>query len=336
VSIDLSELRDSAQKAFPADKLAPERDAAWALVAEMGWLLVELDEDQGGLGLGRDAGAALHYELGRALSTAPLIPALLGLGAIAQSGLADKADWIERITGGAYVPLHLLPARLTGVDTVSGTVSGLLEADLASHAVIALPGRYAVVDLAAPGVTLTERPGWDRTRRLFDLTLSNYRPEPAAILAEGAAAADLHDRLAASAQLALAADCLGGADAALAMTVEYLKVRRQFDRPLALFQALKHRCADLKLEIAAAEALLWARASDPAADRVALGALKALASETFCQVTEEMVQLHGGIGLTEEHPCHLFLKRALLNAQLCGDADHWYGEAGRAALTQYA
>ena len=81
-------------------------------------------------------------------------------------------------------------------------------------------------------------------------------------MASGDAAAALHDRISALAQLAIAADSLGGANAALDMTVEYLKTRRQFDRPIAMFQALKHRCADLKTQIAAAEALLWQRAAD--------------------------------------------------------------------------
>ena len=77
--IELSELQDAASKAFPADQLRPERDAAWQLAAEMGWLMIDLPEDQGGLGLGRDAAATIHYELGKVLSSAPLIPGLKAL-----------------------------------------------------------------------------------------------------------------------------------------------------------------------------------------------------------------------------------------------------------------
>ncbi|HEX7874124.1 MAG TPA: acyl-CoA dehydrogenase family protein, partial [Sphingobium sp.] len=102
---------------------------------------------------------------------------------------------------------------------------------------------------------------------------------------------------------------------------------------LAMFQALKHRCADLKTIISAAEALLWTHAADghtaPLTQPVKAGALKAHAARVYHIVAEEAVQLHGGIGLTEEHQCHLFLKRATLNESLGGSADQWNEAAGR-------
>ena len=164
------------------------------------------------------------------------------------------------------------------------------------------------------------------------MELTGYTPDTALTVAEGDAARALHDAISSSAQLALAADSLGGANAALDMTVEYLKVRKQFDRPLAMFQALKHRCADLKAQIAAAEALMWSLAGSQTASAAALGAMKTLANQTYAWVTEEAIQLHGGIGLTEEHQCHLYMKRGALNLLLCGGADHWREATGRAAL----
>jgi alkylation response protein AidB-like acyl-CoA dehydrogenase len=337
--IELSELTDAAQKAFPADQLIPPRDASWKLIAEMGWLMITLAEDQGGLGLGRDAAVALHFENGRVLQSAPLIPALLGLQGIAASdSLADKDGWIERICGGEYVPLHMLPSAVTaGADgTLTGGISGVFEADMASHVLAGVAGGYFLIPLSASGVSINERPLWDQSRRIFDVELSGYQPDPALLVAEGAAVKLLHDRISPTAQLALAADALGGANAALTMTVEYLKMRRQFDRPLAMFQALKHRCADLKALIVAAEALLWARAIDDDVSATDLGALKAHCCDVYRVVTEEAIQLHGGIGLTEEHQCHLFMKRAMLNLQLCGSIDHWREAAGRAALESLA
>jgi alkylation response protein AidB-like acyl-CoA dehydrogenase len=120
------------------------------------------------------------------------------------------------------------------------------------------------------------------------------------------------------------------------MTVEYLKTRKQFDRPIAMFQALKHRCADLKTHVVAAEALLWQRAADESASIADLGVTKALANDVYRSVTEETIQLHGGIGLTDEHSCHLFMKRAMLNAQLSGGGDHWREAAGRQAMAEFA
>lgn len=338
--IELNELVDAAQKAFPADMLSPARDASWQLVAEMGWLMIRLPEEDGGLGLGRDASTAIHYEMGRVLSSAPLIPAQLGLLAvIASESLADRPGWLERLSTGEYAPLHMLPAKLTAAadGSVSGTIGGVFEADMAVAVVAILPDSYALVPLDAAGVSLVERPIWDPSRRLFDVVLDGYKPDPANTLAKGEAAVKaMHDALSPDAQIALAADSLGGANAALDMTVEYVKMRKQFDRPLAMFQALKHRAADLKTRIVAADALLWNRARDREATITQLGALKTLAAEVYQFVTEEAIQFHGGIGLTDEHQCHLFMKRAMLNLQLCGSPDHWKERTGREALAAYA
>ena len=203
---------------------------------------------------------------------------------------------------------------------------------MARHIVAGLPGLYLLIPLDAPGVHVTEHQLWDESRRLFDVELSGFTPDPQLILAADDAASALHDRVSPAAQLALAADALGGATAVLALTIDYLKMRKQFDRPLALFQALKHRIADLKTQITAAEALLWARVGQANLTPVQAGALKALATRVYAAVAEEAVQLHGGIGLTQEHPCHHFLKRAFLNRALCGHPDYWDEQAGRFAL----
>jgi alkylation response protein AidB-like acyl-CoA dehydrogenase len=337
VTIERAELHDAAQKAFPADQLKPARDASWQLVSEMGWLLLPLPEDAGGLGLGRDASAAIHYELGKVLSSAPLLPALLAVQALAASeGLADRAGWIERATGGELITLNLLAGDVTlsasGAIRLSGTLPAVPDADLASHVLVVTKGIAALVPLSAETVSVAERPLWDESRRLFTVTLDSHQVAPELVVARGETAQDIASRLQGELALALAADCLGGASAALDMTVEYLKTRKQFDRPLAMFQALKHRCADLKTQVVAAEALLWKRAVDPDATVIDLGALKALASDVYRTVAEEAIQLHGGIGLTEEHNCHLFMKRAMLNLQLGGSVDEWREKAGRQAL----
>ena len=314
----------------------PPRDASWKTVAELGWLLVDLPEALGGLGLPREAAAAILFELGKGLNSAPLIPALLALrGITSAENFAGRDSWIERICGGEYVPLNMLPgtARKDAKRALNGTVAGLFEADMAGHVLIGASGSYHLIPTDAPGVTLIERPLWDSSRRMFDLHMEAVPEDSALLIAEGAEASQLHDEIARSAQLFVAADSLGGANAALDMSVEYLKVRKQFDRPLAMFQALKHRCADLKIAIATAEALFWARAhAADTAPVVDLGAMKGLASDTYRLVTEEAIQLHGGIGLTEEYPIHHYMKRAMLNLQLCGSLDHWRAAAGRAAL----
>ena len=332
--IEREELHDAAAKAFPADALKPDRDESWKLVTEMGWLMLSLSEEAGGLGLGRDSAAAIHYEMGKALGTPPLIVAMATVQAIgAATALADQAGWIERVTTGEFVTTNLRAGDITGDgETLSGPLPAVPDADMASHVMLANPGRAALVPLDAPGVTVTERKLWDESRRLFDVRLDGYAIDPALVMATGDEAEALTRKLKGEMIFALAADSLGGANTILDLTVDYLNTRKQFGRPLGMFQALQHRCADLKVLIGAAEALLWARAAQPEASMAEIGGLKAHAAEVYRWVCEEAIQLHGGVGLTEEMYCHLFLKRANLNVQLGGDADLWRELVGREAL----
>jgi alkylation response protein AidB-like acyl-CoA dehydrogenase len=332
-----TELADAARKAL-GDGLARE-DAA-ALVGEMGWLMAHVPEERGGLGLGHEGLAAIGKELGRALVPGPVVAQLGVIVALAHADAFDGRDaLLEAAMGGAVMTTSLAPETVSPEtrfsDLADYTVTCVPDADRAGHLLVLSGVRVSLVPLDAPGIVLTERPTWDRTRRLFDVLVPAAAPR--IMLAEGMDAQFLSNRIHAPMLLALAADALGGAEAALAMTVEYLKTRRQFDRPLAMFQALKHRVADLKCAIAAADALLWQRAAEPTGypDCISMGALKAHACEVYRMVTEEMIQLHGGIGLTAEHACHLFLKRAMLDCALLGDADHWHDQAGFAVFQEY-
>ena len=332
VVIERSELHDAAQKAFPRDALKPDRDASWKLAAEMGWLMLPLPEDAGGLGLGRDAAAAIHFELGRVLSRAPLIPAMATVQALGASDtLADKDSWIERATAGEFLTTSLLPGSgsvfADGNAPLPRTIAGVPDADLASHVLVFGGGQLVLAPLA--DATLAERPLWDESRRLFDVTLGDAAP---VVLAEGDAARQIAEQVQIELLFALAAESLGGAGAILELTVDYLKTRKQYDRPLAMFQALKHRCADLRILLGAAEALLWSEAVKPAITLAQAGGLKAHATEVYRYVCEEAMQLHGGVSLTEELYCHLYMKRANLNVQLGGDADRWTEARGREVL----
>lgn len=318
-----AELRDATRKAFSAGGLAPDFDASWNTVAEMGALMMAVPEDLGGLGLGREASGVIHTELGRTLAPGPAIAQMLVIEALcAADGLAERQDLLDRAMTG-----EVMTASLARADAW-GSLTCVPDADRASHVLVVQEDRITLVPLE--GAEFTARETWDRTRRLFDV-----RPiGDGLVLAEGDAATALRQRLEAQLLFALAGDSLGGADAILDLTIEYLGTRRQFDRPLALFQALKHRVADMKTWLSAAEALFWNRAIDPDAGVPELGALKAHAASVYRAIAEDAVQLHGGIGLTMEHHCHLFLKRATLNSALGGDADHWEEQAGRRVLQQ--
>lgn len=304
MSMNRTELQDSARKAFGEAGLVPDADASWANLSDMGWFMMTVPEAQGGLGLGAEAASVIHYELGRALVPGQAIAQMLVIEALATTG---QGALLARAMSGEVMTTDLCHA---------------LDAEKASLILLVSDDRIAI----APIASFAHHVSWDETRRMFDVTTGDDT-----VLVSGPAAKALADRLRAQLLLALAADSLGGAEAALTMTIDYLKTRRQFDRPLAMFQALKHRVADLKIAHRAAEALLWNRATGMPS-LTEMGALKAHCTTVYARIAEEAIQLHGGIGLTLEHPCHLFLKRAFLNRTLGGDADYWEEVAGRAAM----
>jgi alkylation response protein AidB-like acyl-CoA dehydrogenase len=318
MSMTRTELQDAARQAFGEGGLALDASKSWDLVAEMGWLMMTVPEARGGLGLGSEAAGVIHTELGRALVPGPMISQMLVIEALSTADdFPERDDLLARAMGGEVMTASL---------SFGEKLDCVPDADKASHVLVVEPDRVALVALG--GATISARDSWDKTRQLFDIAPNG----PGFTLATGDAATALARRLEAQMLVAIAGDSLGGAAAILDLTIEYLKMRHQFGRPLAMFQALKHRVADMRTRLSAAEALFWARVTDPAATSVEIGALKAHACEVYRAIAEDAIQLHGGIGLTIEHHCHLFLKRATLNAVLGGDADHWEARAGRCAL----
>jgi len=334
---EVSELHDAARQVLRGVGLAADEQATWTLIAELGWLMVSLDEERGGLGMGLPGACALHTEMGRALATAPLLPALLAIDAISQVEIADRVDWLERLsTGEDYVATALGESSLAVVTDsggqlrLTGSAEAVPSADRASHVLVCTTAAdcVALVPLQQAGVIVTARPTWDTTRRLFDVAFADVVLDCQLVLVSGTAAGLLSRRLWLQRDFALAADAVGGAAALLELTVDYLQTRQQFGRPLALFQALKHRCADLKAQVEGARALLLDKLArldstlagvDTIAEAEQMGRkVKQLACSSYAMVAEESLQLHGGIGMTSEHTCHLFLKRAMLDEHLGG------------------
>ena len=341
MNIDRTELQDSARKLFDPAAYVPDRQKSWDGIIEMGWPALVVPEELGGLGEGRAALTTLYRELGRVLAPAPFLPATLATEAICRSHtLANRDAWVERLIAGEIITCSLLDPAVgcQSNGKLSGTLSAVPDADKASHVLIVTPDQSlcALVALDRPSVTVTERNMWDESRHLFDVALNHTEVQPDLVLARDEDAARLASDLQQHLLLGLAADCVGAAAAVLDMTVEYLKTRRQFDRPLALFQALKHRCADLKTLLDSADALVEKSVAGetglPFDAVTGAGAVKSYAAWVFRTITEEAIQLHGGIGLTSEHPCHLFMKRSFLNAALGGTIDEWETAAGKQAL----
>src|SRR3990167_2852704 len=250
MTVELTELQDSARRGMNGAGLAAAEDALWSQIIELGWLLVAVPEALAGLEAGILGASTMHAELGRRLSAAPYLPAMLAVDAICQSDLIERDSWLERLVGGELVTTALAECRIRadGNRRLSGVAVGVQSADSARHILVWTADHDAVVLVALdrPGVEITARPTWDRTRRLFDVHLANVDLADQTILAEGAGASVLIERLLSQRDFALAADAIGGASALLDLTVEHLQTRVQFKRPLAMFQALKHRCADMK------------------------------------------------------------------------------------------
>ncbi|MCP2164228.1 acyl-CoA dehydrogenase family protein [Goodfellowiella coeruleoviolacea] len=307
------------------------------LAAEVGVAGLAVPEAEGGAGASWREVAVVAEELGRAVAPVPFLGSAV-LSTVALLAVGDSALVGDLASGtrtaALAVPLSTAPdaafpggVRVEPGEVLTGAVTSVadvLPADVLLVPALgeAGPALYAV-DRAAEGVTLTGVSSLDLTRRLADVTL---RAAPGRLLASGTAARDaLRGALHTGAAL-LASEQLGLAEQALATTVDYLRTRHQFGRPVGSFQALKHRLADLWVGITQARAVAryavgTVADGDPDAG-VAVAVAQSFVSELAVLATEEMVQLHGGVGFTWEHPAHLYLKRAKADAIALGSADH--------------
>lgn len=348
------ELQDSACRVMTDLGCAGDAQEAWQQVVDLGWLAVSIPEDLGGLGLGVGGAGILHMELGRGLSRAPFLTQSMAIEAVVHSSLPDKAEWLDalvaarrRVTCALIEPEFEHDERGKEVNCLRGVSRAVPDADESSHILVHVKHAYcvALVALEQANIRIDRRPTWDETRRLHDVAFDGIDLDSEIIIARGPHADGLMARLDHVRDCALAADAVGGASALLELTLEHLTTRNQFGRPLGMFQALKHRCADLKLLIEAAEAVLYQCLADgetiagnePAAppDRTPVLAAKYLACDAYARVAEDCLQLHGGIGMTSEHSCHLYLKRALLNEHLGQGRDNYEIALTEACIQRY-
>ncbi|HKR87441.1 MAG TPA: acyl-CoA dehydrogenase family protein [Phenylobacterium sp.] len=301
----------------------------WARAAELGWLGLGLPEDYGGLGLGAPGLDVLYRALGAALAPGAFIPTL----AVAQwlSGTAAdsvKEEVLPQVATGALTlaaPASLEAEPLpVGDGLLRGVSQPMLGTSRAALAIapVRVDGRngFAVVRLDGARAKFEAADTWDRTRSIGRIVYD--RAEPLALLADADGA--LNSSLRSNLALAVAGDSVGGARAIAEQTIAYMKERVQFGRPIASFQALKHRAADLMVAVIQGEQALdqaVAAAADGEPNAAMWASLaKVAAAEHFRFVADDCVQLHGGVGFTWEFDCHIFLKRALLNRELAGSA----------------
>ncbi|MGI5373679.1 acyl-CoA dehydrogenase family protein [Streptomyces sp. CA-251387] len=309
-----------------AESDAPHDRAAWkALTDGMGLAGLLVPEAQGGQGATHREAAVVLEELGRAVAPVPyLTSAVVATEALldceADDLLAELAS--GRTIGALAVGLHTAPgAAFPSVRLENGALHGELTgiADAAVADVLLVPaddgGLYAV---DRDAVTITPQTSFDLTRPLATVALDGA---PGRRLGDAEPAVRRALRTGAG---LLASEQLGVADWALTETVRYLKERKQFNRPVGGFQALKHRLAQLWLEVvnlrAAARNAADALANDDEDLDVAVAVAQAYAAPVAVHAAEEALQLHAGIGMTWEHPIHLYLKRAKADSIAYGTA----------------
>ncbi|MEU7382277.1 acyl-CoA dehydrogenase family protein [Streptomyces sp. NPDC042207] len=311
-----------------AESDAPHDLALWQTLADgMGLAGLLVPGEHGGQGATHREAAVVLEELGRAVAPVPYLTsavvateALLACAGDAAAGLLSRLA-SGRTIGALAVGLHTAPGGAFGtVRLESGLLHGELIgiADAAVADVLLVPaqdGGLHAVD--ADDVTLTPQVSLDLTRPLSTLSLDGVRGRRL-----GDAGPAVHRALRSGAGL-LASEQLGLADWTLTETVRYLKERTQFNRPVGGFQAIKHRLAQLWLEAAglraAARSAADALAGEQDAD-VAVAVAQAYAGPVAVHAAEEALQLHGGIGMTWEHPVHLYLKRAKADSIAYGTA----------------
>jgi alkylation response protein AidB-like acyl-CoA dehydrogenase len=337
----------------------------WREMARLGWVGIVLPEEHGGLGLGYMDLIVVMEQLGRGLMPEPIVSTvLLGANAILLGGgEAQKREHLPAVAAGErllalawqeprgrYDVRHVETAatRAGAGWMLRGEKTQVLDGHVADRLIVSARSAGEARDAAgiglflvrpdAPGVTVTRQSRLD-ARNVALVRLDGVRVEADAALGAVDGGGPLLSRTIDRATVGLAAEMLGSMTAAFEATTEYLKSRTQFGVPIGSFQALKHRAARMYVEIELARSAVMnaARAVDEGRDDAAVARAasiaKARCSDAFVLIGNEGVQMHGGIGMTDEHDIGFFLKRARAAEMTFGDAA-WHSDR-LAALDGY-
>jgi alkylation response protein AidB-like acyl-CoA dehydrogenase len=305
---------------------AADAEAWRGLAAELGIGGLGVPEYMGGVGGGIADVAVVAEELGRVLAPVPFLStALVGL-VLGESGSAGRAHTaLVGICAGSSAGAVALSGDfgITG-GRLSGFAEHVVAGDAADVTLVRAGKHIYAVSMADAEVV--PEPPLDQTRSLASL---RFEKAPARQLRVGPGRAEDLFRV------LISAECVGAARYCLEVTVTYLRARTAFGRPIGSFQAIKHRCADLEVEVTAAAAAAAAAVGAAQRSSTDLGMLALIAStwcsRAFWHVAAEMVQLHGGIGFTWEHEAHRYVKRAKSTQLLLGRRAEIYRSLGERA-----
>lgn len=359
---DQNMLKDSA-KSFCADntpisQLRQLRDGkdengfdkdTWRQMVELGWTGITVPEEFGGLGFGYMGLGVVMEECGRTLTASPLFAtAVLGTSAILHGGSQEqKSELLGQVVAGDLLlalaleesPHHNPYSVNTKAETsgtgckVTGSKKFVLDGHVADKLIVVARSAgeagdrdgltLVLVDREADGVSVTRTVMAD-SRNAANIEFNNAE---GVLLGEAGSGADILDRVLDAGRILLAAEMLGGIQECFERTVEYLKTREQFGVPIGSFQALKHRAAEMFCEVELSKSVVLEALSalDDDSEQIAeLASLaKARLNDTYNLVSSEGIQMHGGIGMTDEYEIGFFLKRSrVCEHTLGGSAFH--------------
>ncbi len=336
-----------------------DRDT-WKSMVELGWAGIPWPEEHGGLAFGYKGLGVVTEETGRTLTASPLFATVWIGGTLINLGGNDaqKSELLPLIASGQLLLALALEESHRhnpyGVATTASAKDGgfelngkktfVLDGNVADKLIVVARSSgnagerdgltLLLVDREAAGVTVTPTKMTD-SRNAANISLKNVHVEAAAVIGEVAKGADVLDPGLDISRIGIAAEMLGSTQECFERTIQYLKEREQFGVPIGSFQALKHRAADMFCEVELSkscvlEALTALDENRSAQEIAKLASLtKAKVGETFNLVSREGIQMHGGIGMTDEFDIGFFIKRAAVTEQTFGDVNfhrNRYGE----------
>ena len=324
----------------------------WPKMAALGWMGLIVPEEHGGAGLNMVDLVVVLEEMGRVVMPGPFFSTvLLGALAVLEGGSEQqKARYLKAIAAGELKAtvaslepngrwdaegIEATAVADSGGFLLNGTKLFVPDAHVADLIVVAVrtekgKGEEGIslfaVDVPKEGVTVTQLKTMDQTRKLCEVKLEQVRVGPEALVGARGGGFPILKRVTDRAKVALCAEMCGGAERVLEMSVEYAKVRVQFDRPIGSFQAIQHKCANMLLLVESAKSATyyaaWAVANDVPEAPLAAAMAKSYTSDAYRVVAGEGIQIHGGIGFTWEHDMHIYFKRAKGSEFTFGDATY--------------
>ncbi len=313
--------------------------AVWKQMGEqLGLQGLAIPEEFGGSGYGYVELGVVFEEMGRNLLCAPFFATVaLAANALLASGDANAMKaYLPKIADGSTIATVAFTEAngkwsedgITATADAAGNISGekmfVLDGHTANLIIVAARSAEGVslyaVEKGAAGLETTALSTMDQTRKQAKVTLNNT---PGKLIGTAGQGWAILNKMLDKAAVAQSAEQVGGAQKVLDMSVEYAKVRVQFGRPIGSFQAIKHKCADMLLEVESAKSAayyaMWAASEDNDELPVVASLAKAYCSDAYFHAAAENIQIHGGIGFTWEHDAHLYFKRAKTTELFLGD-----------------